>query len=133
MQKKRLPPSALSMLPRDKLEQQAMLMRKKARNADLIRSKGKRRLVALVLGAGAAYGTGFVIGRRMAQGLPVQYSGADLELIVGGVGALLGVGLQAKSTKMAEFGEYVEAMSLGVLSYYAGSRGESHGQNSIAA
>jgi hypothetical protein len=134
--KKRNAGTSLSLMPRDQLERQALLMRRRARNADMERGRVRRRLMTAAVGAGAAYATGFVVGRRMAQGLPTQYSGVDLELVVGGMGALGGILMQGafvKTKGASAAGEFLEAGGMGVLAYYAGSRGESHGEHSIAA
>jgi hypothetical protein len=136
MKPKKLTASTVSLVPRETLEKQALLMRRRARNADLERNKVRRRLFTAFVGAGSAYATGFIVGRRLAQGLPTQYSGVDLELVVGGTAALGGILMQgsfARAKGSAFAGEFLEAGGMGVLAYYAGSRGESHGQRSAQA
>jgi hypothetical protein len=134
--KKKLNASTVSLVPRETLEKQALLMRKRARNAEMTAGKARRRIFTALVGAGAAYGAGFVVGRRVAQGQPTQYSGVDIELLIGGVAALGGIGMQsamARTKGAAPAGEFLEAAGMGVLAYYAGARGEAHGERSIAA
>lgn len=134
--KKKLNASTVSLVPREDLERQALLMRRRARNADLANTRTKRRIFTALVGAGAAYGAGFVVGRRLAQGQSTQIQGVDLELVVGGSAALGGILMQstmARAKGSAFAGEFLEAGGMGILCYYAGARGETHGERSIQA
>lgn len=124
--------TALRQVPREHLEKMALNMRRKARNQAMDSARMKARLMTAVVGAGSAYGVGFLMGMRQSQGQPTDWGGVDMELVLGGVGALGGIFLQGKSGSRT-LGEYLESGGMGVLSYYAGSRGEQHGATSQAA
>lgn len=128
--------TSLSLVPRDQLERQALIMRRRMRNISIASTRTRRRFITALAGAGAAYGAGFIVGRRMAQGLPTQYQGIDLELVIGAVAAVGGMALasgigKVKGGELA--GEFMESAGMGVLYYYAGSRGEAHGGRSVQA
>src|SRR5690606_14998033 len=95
----------------------------------------KGRVLAVVIGGAAAYATGFVMGGKQHEyeqnrsaidaGTmedPRKLAGVDLEIVVGGVATLAGVGLQGKSGSR-KIGEALEAGGLGVICSYAGQRG----------
>ncbi len=124
--------TALRAVPREHLERMAMNMRRKARNQALDRTRMQRRLMTAVVGAGAAYGTGFLVGSRVKAGEPTDIAGVDMELVIGGGATLAGIFLQGKSAT-SKVGEFLEAGGMGVIAYYAGSRGEQHGGNAAAA
>ena len=117
---------AIQSVPRDKLERLTLSMRKKARNAAIDKETMQRRVMTGIVGAGSAYATGFYMGRRAAKGQSTKISGVDMELAVGGLATLSGIALQGKSGT-ARFGEFLESGGMGVLAYYAGTRGEDHG------
>jgi hypothetical protein len=118
--------TSLSLVPRDQLERQALIMRRRMRNASIASTRTRRRVMTALVGAGAAYGAGFIVGRRIAQGLPVIGGGAAL----GGMLMAAGIG-KAKGAETA--GEFLESAGMGILAYYAGSRGEAHGGRSVQA
>ncbi len=125
--------AALELVPRGHLEKMAMNMRRKARNAAMDRQRMTRRLVTAVVGAGSAFAMGMYVGSQAKAGKPTDIGGVDVELIAGGVLAAGGILLQGKP-RSAKFGEFFEASGMGVLAYYAGSRGEQMGaSNAIAA
>lgn len=124
--------TALRAVPREKLESMAMNMRRKARNAALDRQRITHRIMTGVVGAGSAFGMGYLMGSRQAAGESTDIGGVDMELVIGGVTTLGGVLLQGKG-KTAKAGEFLEAAGMGVLAYYAGSRGEQLGGTQAAA
>lgn len=125
--------STISLVPRETLERQALAMRRRARNQEVDAKKRRRRFMTALVGAGAAFATGFVVGRRIQQGLTTKYSGVDLELVVGGATAVGGILMQGRTGGIAKLGEFFESGGMGILAYYAGSRGEQQGAASIQA
>ena len=122
---------AIQTVPRGHLEKMAMNMRKKARNADMDRQRMGRRLMTAVVGAGSAFAMGMYVGSQAKAGKPTDYGGVDVELIAGGALAAGGIVLQGRP-KLAKAGEFLEASGMGVLAYYAGSRGEQMGADAGA-
>lgn len=109
-----------------------MNMRRKARNQAMDKARMGQRFMTAVVGAGAAYGMGFMMGSRTAKGETTQISGVDMEIVFGGGSAVLGIFLQGKA-KLRKIGEFLESGGMGVIAYYAGSKGEDHGGTAAAA
>jgi len=124
--------TALRQVPRDHLERMAMNMRRKARNQAMDRQRMQQRLMTAFVGAGSAYGVGYMMGVRQAQGQATEWGGVDMELVIGGTTTLGGIFLQGRPGSR-KIGEFLESGGMGVLCYYAGSRGEQHGSQSQAA
>ncbi len=119
--------TALGQVSRNKLEKLAINMRRKARNQAMDRERMQQRLYTAVVGAGAALGVGVLMGMRQEQGQSTEVSGVDLELVIGGTATLAGIVLQGRSGTMRKAGEFLESGGMGVIAYYAGSRGEQWG------
>ena len=125
--------TALRQVPREHLERMALNMRRKARNQAMDRDRMQQRLMTAVVGAGSAYGVGFLMGTRQSQGQATDWGGVDMELVLGGVATLGGIFMQGKAGGSRRLGEFMESGGMGILAYYAGSRGEQHGASSAAA
>lgn len=109
-----------------KMENMLVSMRRKARNEKMAWERLLGRVVGVGSAVAGAAGMGWYIGTRIKAGKSTKVGGADLELIVGPLLALVGAVIQSKTKKTAPrvFGEFVEGSGAGVIAYYVGSRVE---------
>jgi len=119
----------------EKMENMLVTMRRKARNEKMAFDRFLGRFVGFASGAAGAAGMAWVIGTRIKNKQSTKVGGADMELIVGPVLALVGAVIQSKTKKTGAriFGEFVEGMGSGVFAYYVGSRVEQAAAKALPA
>lgn len=120
--------NAIAQVPRARLEQMAMNMRRKARNAAVRNERMASRAVNVGFGMAASYGAGYLLGMREQKGEPTEIGGVDYELAVGlsMFATALVLGRGGKTSKAADL---LEAGGTGVLAFWAGNYGLDHGKS----
>ena len=126
--------TALRTVGRDNLERMTLQLRRRARNEKLQLDRLMGRVVAIGGAMGGAAAMGAIVGTRLRDNRPTTLFGAgDMELWVGGIAAVVGALIQAKTKKTGPriFGELVEGGGVGVLSYWSGSRAEAKAMKAL--
>lgn len=128
---------ALDQMGRSELQKLAVNARKRLRNAELDKARMGQRALAVGVGAGAAWGMGYIMGGLNKQAVeegtldtdedPTKLAGVAIDVWAGLGFTIAGVVMSGKAGSTRLAGSYLEAAGTGILSSVAYTYGHSMG------